>query len=88
MLAWTVVIDPSWPVFMAWIMSSVSAPRHSPMMIRSGRIRRAFFTRSRRGHRALAFDVGRPRFQPDDVVLLKLQLGRVLDRHDPLVALE
>ena len=46
LLAWTVVIEPSWPVFMAWIMSSVSAPRHSPMMIRSGRIRRAFLTRS------------------------------------------
>ena len=45
-LAWTVVIEPSWPVFIAWIMSSVSAPRHSPMMIRSGRIRSAFFTRS------------------------------------------
>ena len=45
-LAWTVVIEPSWPVFMAWIMSRVSAPRHSPMMIRSGRIRRAFLTRS------------------------------------------
>ncbi len=46
MLAWIVVIEPSWPVFMAWSMSSVSPPRHSPMMIRSGRIRRAFFTRS------------------------------------------
>ena len=47
LLAWTVVIEPSWPVFMAWIMSSASAPRHSPTMIRSGRMRRAFFTRSR-----------------------------------------
>ena len=45
-LAWIVVIDPSWPVFMAWSMSRVSPPRHSPMMIRSGRMRRAFFTRS------------------------------------------
>ena len=45
-LAWTVVIEPSWPVFIAWIMSRVSAPRHSPMMIRSGRIRSAFLTRS------------------------------------------
>ena len=62
------------------------APRHSPMMIRSGRIRRALRTRSRVRDRALAFDVRRPRFQPDDVVLLQLQFGRVLDRDDPLVA--
>ena len=47
LLAWTVVIEPSWPVFMAWIMSRASPPRHSPTMIRSGRMRRAFFTRSR-----------------------------------------
>ena len=45
-LACIVVIEPSWPVFMACSMSSVSAPRHSPMMIRSGRIRRALRTRS------------------------------------------
>ena len=45
-LAWSVVIEPSWPVFMAWSMSSASVPRHSPMMIRSGRMRKAFFTRS------------------------------------------
>ncbi len=47
LLAWTVVIEPSWPVFMAWSMSSASAPRTSPTMMRSGRIRRAFLTRSR-----------------------------------------
>ena len=35
--------------------------------------------------RALAFDVRRPRFQADDVVLLQLQFGRVLDRDDALV---
>ena len=46
-LAWIVVMLPSWPVFIAWSMSSVSEPRHSPMMIRSGRIRRALRTRSR-----------------------------------------
>ena len=43
-LAWSVASDPPWPVFMAWSMSSASAPRTSPMMIRSGRIRRAFRT--------------------------------------------
>ena len=46
-LACTVVIEPSWPVFMAWSMSSASAARHSPTMMRSGRMRRAFLTRSR-----------------------------------------
>ena len=47
LLAWTVVIEPSWPVFMACSMSSASGPRHSPTTMRSGRMRRAFFTRSR-----------------------------------------
>ena len=47
LLAWTVVIEPSWPVFMAWIMSRASPPRHSPTITRSGRMRRAFLTRSR-----------------------------------------
>ena len=47
LLACTVVIEPSWPVFMAWSMSSASPPRHSPTTIRSGRIRRLFRTRSR-----------------------------------------
>jgi len=46
-LACSVVIEPAWPVFMACSMSSDSAPRHSPMMIRSGRMRRALRTRSR-----------------------------------------
>ena len=45
-LAWIVVSEPSWPVFMACSMSSASPPRHSPMMIRSGRMRRALRTRS------------------------------------------
>ena len=38
---------PSWPVFMAWSMSRASGPRHSPTMIRSGRMRSALRTRSR-----------------------------------------
>ena len=35
-----VVIEPSWPVFMACNMSNASSPRISPMMMRSGRMRR------------------------------------------------
>ena len=41
---WIVVSEPSWPVFMAWSMSTVSAPRTSPTMMRSGRMRREFRT--------------------------------------------
>ena len=41
LLACKVVMEPSWPVFIACIMSNVSAPRHSPTMIRSGRMRSA-----------------------------------------------
>src|SRR5664280_56669 len=49
LFAWPVDIEPSWPVFIAWSMSSASPPRHSPTMIRSGRIRRALRTSSRIG---------------------------------------
>ena len=41
------VNEPSWPVFMAWSMSRASPPRHSPTMIRSGRMRRELRIRSR-----------------------------------------
>ena len=84
-LAWMVVSEPSWPVFMAWSMSSASPPRHSPTMMRSGRIRRAFLTRSRMRDLALALDVRRTRLQAHHVVLLELQLGGVLDGDDALV---
>ena len=46
-LACTVDSEPSWPVFIAWSMSSASAPRTSPTMMRSGRMRSALRTRSR-----------------------------------------
>ncbi len=46
-LAWIVVRLPSCPVFIACSMSRASPPRHSPTMIRSGRMRRALRTRSR-----------------------------------------
>jgi pilus assembly protein CpaF len=40
-------MEPSWPVFMASSMSKASPARTSPTMMRSGRMRRAFLTRSR-----------------------------------------
>ena len=46
-LACKVASDPSWPVFMACNMSRASAPRTSPTMMRSGRMRRQLRTRSR-----------------------------------------
>ncbi len=48
-LAWPVDIEPSWPVFIAWSMSSASPERTSPTMIRSGRMRRELRTSSRIG---------------------------------------
>ena len=47
LLAWPVERDPSWPTVIAWIMSSASPARHSPTMIRSGRMCRALRSRSR-----------------------------------------
>ena len=37
------------------------------------------------GHLPLALDIRRPGLQPHHVPLLELQLGRILDRHDPLL---
>ena len=45
--AWPVESEPSWPVVIAWSMSSASPERHSPTMIRSGRMCIALRSRSR-----------------------------------------
>ena len=84
-LAWTVVSEPSWPVFMACSMSRASSPRTSPTTMRSGRIRRALTTSWRWRMAPLPFDVGRPRLEPRHVLLVQLQLGGVLDGDDALV---
>ena len=47
LLAWMVAIEPSWPVDIACSMSKTSAPRTSPTIIRSGRIRSVLRTSSR-----------------------------------------
>ncbi len=47
LFAWPVDSEPSWPTVMAWIMSSASPPRHSPTMMRSGRMWSALRSRSR-----------------------------------------
>ena len=83
-LACTVVSEPSWPVFIACSMSSASAPRTSPTMMRSGRMRRLLRTRSRWVTSPRAFDVRRARLEPHHMRLLQLQLRRVLDGDDAL----
>ena len=40
------------------------------------------------GDLAVAFEVGRARLEPDDMRLLQLQFGRVLDRDDALAAVD
>ena len=70
---------------MAWSMSSASAPRHSPTMMRSGRMRRALRTRSRVVTSPTPSMFGGRVSMPDDVRLLQLQLGGVLDGGDALV---
>ena len=72
LLAWTVVIEPSWPVFMACSMSSAAPSRTSPTTMRSGLMRRAFLTRSRMAMRPSALDVGRSRLEAQHVVLVRL----------------
>ena len=84
-LACSVDREPSWPVFIACIMSSASPPRTSPTMMRSGRMRSALRSRSRVRTSPLPSMFGGPALEPDDVALLQAQLGGVLDRHDALV---
>ena len=83
--ACVVVSEPSWPVFIAWSMSSASPPRHSPTTMRSGRMRSAFFTRSRIVYSPRPSRFGGARLERDDVRLLELELGGVLDGDDALV---
>src|SRR5713226_9076401 len=82
-LAWTVEREPSWPVFMAWSMSSTSAPRTSPTTM-FGSHAEGVAQEVPLRHGALSLDVGGARLEAYHMVLLQLQLRRVLDRHDAL----
>ena len=84
-LAWMVAIEPSWPVFIACSMSKASSPRHSPMMMRSGRMRSAFLTSSRWRISPLPSMLGGRVSMRADMRLLQLQLGGVLDGDQALV---
>ncbi len=85
-LAWIVPIEPSWPVFIACSRSNTSGPRTSPTMMRSGRMRRQFLTRSRMVISPSPSMFGGRVSRRTDVRLLQLQFGRVLAGDDPLVA--
>ena len=83
-LAWHVERHPPCPVFIAWSMSSASAPLTSPTTMRSGRIRSAARTRSRTPIAASPSGDGGPGLEPDHVLTGQSQLGGVLDGHDTL----
>ena len=57
-------------------------PHHDPVRPHPQRVRHQLPDR----HLAAPLDVRRPRLQPHHVPLAQAQLGRVLDRHDPLLA--
>ena len=84
LLAWPVESEPSWPTVMAWIMSSASPPRHSPTMMRSGRMWSALRSRSRVVISPRPSRLAGRASSVIDVLLAELELGGVLDGDDPL----
>ena len=86
-LPWMVVSEPSWPVFIASSMSSASAPRTSPTMMRVGRMRSALRTRSRMLISPAPSTLLGAGLQRDAVreLPLELQLGYLFDGHHALV---
>jgi hypothetical protein len=65
-----VLSEPSWPVFIAWIISNASSPLTSPTTIRSGPHAEGVPNQVTLGDGSSAFDVWRAGFEADDVVLL------------------
>ena len=81
LLAWIVVIDPSWPVFMALKHVDHFLAAGFPLtMIRSGRIRSAFLRQSRWVTAPLPSTFGGAAFHPAHMDLLKLEFRGILDR--------
>ena len=78
-LAWMVVIEPSWPVFMACSMSKASSPRTSPMMMRSGRIRRLLISSCRWRTAPWPSTLGGRVSRRTTFSCCKLQFGRIFD---------
>src|SRR6202790_3153694 len=67
-------------------MSSASPPRHSPTMMRSGRMRSELRTRSRIEIVPLPSKLGGRGLGRNDVLLVEREFGRVFDRDDALGA--
>ena len=66
-------------------MSKASSPRHSPRITLSGRMRRAFFTRSRCLISPLPSIFGGPRLHAGNMGVLQLQFGSVLNCNQALI---
>ena len=76
-LAWIVVSEPSWPVFMAWSMSTVSAPPDLTHDDAVGAHARGVAHELANADLTGALDVRRARFQGDHVILLELAQRRL-----------
>ncbi len=81
-LAWTVVSEPSWPVFMACNISKASSPRTSPTTMRSGRIRRLLITSCRCRTAPLPSMLGGRVSRRTTCSCFELQFGGVFDGDD------
>ena len=83
-LAWIVVSEPSWPVFIACSMSKRLGAAHladdDAVGAHAQRVAHQVALRDL----AAALEVRRPRLEPHHVRLLQLQFGRVLDGDDAL----
>ena len=85
LLAWTVVSEPSWPVFMAWSMSSASSAAALTDDDAVGPHAQRVDHQVADVDGAVPFDVGRPGFHARHVRLAQPQFGGVFDGDDPLV---
>jgi hypothetical protein len=79
-LACRVVIDPSWPVFMACSMSTASFPRHSPHHNPVGPHSQRVANQLPEWNRPGTLNVRWTCLQPHHVLLRKAQFGGIFDR--------
>ncbi|MGC4064101.1 MAG: hypothetical protein QM784_05560 [Polyangiaceae bacterium] len=88
LLACSVPIEPSWPVFIACRRSNASGSAHLAHDDPLGTHTQAVLDEIAHGDLALALEVGRARFETHHVRLLELELGRVLAGDDALVVVD
>jgi len=87
-LAWMVPSEPSVAVFIACSMSTGLGPAHLAQDDAVGAHAQRVLDQVAHIDRAGPFQVGRAGFQPHDMRLLQLQLGRVLDGDDALALVD